>query len=446
MSQEVTLTVREQKRLFVITEVLAERWTASEAAAKLQLSLRQMRRLMAAYRRDGPAGLVHGNRGRPSPRRIAPEVREEVLSLVETRYSDYNDHHLADVLAEDHGIHLSRPSVRRLRREAGLPTPRKRRTPRHRSWRARRPQPGMLLQVDGSEHDWLEGRGPRLCLIAAVDDATGQIPWALFRPEEDAAGYFLLLQHLSRTHGLPLAVYADRHTIFQSPKKASISEQLAGQPPRSQFARLLHELSVQLLPAYSPQAKGRIERLFGTLQDRLVKALRQAGATTLEDANRVLHHFLPAYNTRFAVAPAQPGSAYRPWPAGLPPETVFCFKHERVVAKDNTISFNGHRLPIAPSRSRSSYARCRVEVRQLLNGQLLVCYHGSPLARFKPLDPGPPAVGKFTPADPPPIPTRPRPNKPAPRLPAPAPPHRPAPDHPWRLPIVAQGKTTKSRG
>ena len=405
-----------------------------------------MRRLLAAYRRDGPAGLVHGNRGRPSPRRIPAEIREEVLSLTRTIYPDYNDHHLTEVLDEDHGIGLSRSSVRRIRREAGLPSPHKRRSPRHRSWRERSPQPGMLLQMDGSKHDWLEGRGPELCLIAAVDDATGQIPWALFRPEEDAAGYFLLLQHLSRTHGLPLAVYADRHTIFQSPKKASISEQLAGKPPRSQFGRLLDELAIQLIPAHSPQAKGRIERLFGTLQDRLVKALRQAGATTLEDANRVLHHFLPAYNTRFAVAPAHPGSAYRPWPTRLPPETVFCFKHERVVAKDNTISFNSRRLPIDPAPRRRSYAFCGVEVRQLLNGHLLVCYHGSPLARFKPLDPGPPQVGKFTPADPLPVPARPRPQKPDPPLPLPAKPHSPSPDHPWRLPIIARPAGDKDRG
>ncbi len=160
------------------------------------------------------AGLVHGNRGRPSPRRIPPDVREEVLSLAKTCYPDYNDHHLTDLLAEDHGLHLSRSSVRRLRREAGLPSPRKKRQPRHRSWRSRRPHSGMLLQLDGSRHDWLEGRGPKLCLIAAVDDATGEIAGALFRPEEDAAGYFLLLQRLSHTHGLPCAVYADRHTIF----------------------------------------------------------------------------------------------------------------------------------------------------------------------------------------------------------------------------------------
>lgn len=446
MDTEVTLTVREQKRLFVITEVLAGRWTAAQAAAKLELSLRQMRRLLAAYRRDGPAGLVHGNRGRPSPRCLPSDLRQQVVELARSAYADYNDHHLADVLAEDHNIQVSRSSVRRLRREAGFASPRKKRPPHHRSWRPRRPQPGMLLQLDGSHHAWLEGRGPELCLIAAVDDATGEIPWALFRPEEDAAGYFMLLRHISRTHGLPLALYADRHTIFQSPKKASISEQLAGHPPRSQFGRLLDQLAIQLIPAHSPQAKGRIERLFGTLQDRLVKALRQARASSLEDANQVLQRFLPTYNSRFAVPPAQPQSAYRPWPAGLQPDTVFCFKHERVVANDNTISFNGHRLPIAPGPSRCSHAHCRVEVRQHLNGQLLVCYQGSPLARFKPLHPGPPPVGKFTPADPPPIPAKRRPGKPVSRLKVPGRPHKPAPNHPWRLPIIAQARARKPEG
>jgi transposase InsO family protein len=229
-----------------------------------------------------------------------------VLTLTSTRYPDFNDHHLTDILAEEHGIHLSRSSVRRLRREAGLASPRKRRAPRHRSWRQRLPQTGMLLQVDGSWHPWLEDRGPWLCLIAAVDDATGHVPWAVFRPQEDAAGYFMLLEHLSHTHGLPLAVYADRHTIFQSPKKASVAEELAGKLPRSQLGRLLDELAIQLIPAHSPQAKGRIERLFGTLQDRLVKALRQAGASTLEEANQVLQHFLPAYNTRLRSLPPSP--------------------------------------------------------------------------------------------------------------------------------------------
>jgi transposase len=444
--QEVTLTVREQKRLFVITEVLAGRWSAGQAAAKLDLSLRQMRRLLAAYRRDGPAGLVHGNRGRPSPRRIPPETREKVLNLTKNCCPDYNDHHLTEVLDEEHGIALSRSSLRRIRRQAGLPSPRKRRAPRHRSWRERSPQRGMRIQVDGSKHDWLEGRGPELCLIAAIDDATGEVPWAVFRPEEDSAGYFLLLKHVFQTLGLPLEVYADRHSIFQSPKKASIAEQLAGRPPRSQLGRLLDELDIQLIPAYSPQAKGRIERLFGTFQDRLIKALRRAGADSLDAANAVLPLFLPGYNARFAVPPAEAPSAYRPWPTGLRPDDVFCFKHERVVAKDNTISFSGHRLPIEPISRRRSYAHCRVEVRQQLNGQLVVCYHEKPLVRFKPLNPGPPAVAKFTPAERQPMPAPSKTTKPISRPKAPRRPSKPAADHPWRHSMIAQGKPKIHRG
>lgn len=443
---EVTLTVREQKRLFVITEVLAGRWTAAQAAGKLGLSLRQTRRLLATYRRDGPSSLVHGNRGRVTARRLSPELRDEVVGLVRGSYPDYNDYHLAEILAEEHGLVLSRSSVRRIRRAAGLPSPRKRRSPRHRSWRQRSARRGMLLQIDGSDHDWLESRGPKLSLLAAIDDATGEVLWALFRPEEDAAGYFLLLEHILHTHGLPEAVYADRHTIFQSPKKATIAEELAGKLPRSQFGRLLDELDVLLIKAHSPQAKGRIERLFGTLQDRLVKALRQAGATCLEEANQVLPGFLPRFNARFAVPPAEEPTAYRPWPMGLEPDDVLCFKHERVVANDNAISFSGQRLSIDPGPHRRSFAHCRVEVRQLLNGQLLVCYQGKPIARFKPLLASPPTPGKFTPADPQPVKTRITTNRQIRHRVTPRQPYKPAPDHPWRKPFLIQTKPKKAPG
>jgi transposase len=443
---EVTLTVREQKRLYVITEVLAGRWAAAEAAEKLGLSLRQTRRLLAAYRRDGPSALVHGNRGRATARRLSPELRDQVAGLIKVNYSDYNDYHLTETLAEEHGILLSRSSVRRIRREGGYPSPRKRRSPRHRSWRQRSARRGMLIQVDGSDHDWLEGRGPKLSLLAAIDDATSEVAWALFRPEEDTAGYFLLMQHIFQTHGLPEAVYADRHTIFQSPKKATIAEELAGKPPRSQFGRLLDELDILLIQAHSPQAKGRIERLFETLQDRLVKALRQAGATNVVEANQALPEFLPRFNQRFAMPPAEEPTAYRPWPMGPEPDDVLCFKHERVVANDNAISFSGQRLSIEPGPHRRSYARCRVQVHQLLNGQLLVCYQSKPIARFKPLLAGPPTLGKFTPADPQPVKTRITTNRQIRQSVTPQQPYKPAPDHPWRKLFLIQGKSKKTEG
>jgi len=428
----VTLTVKEQARLKVITEMDAGRVKGRQAAAVLRLSVRHVRRLLAGYREQGAAALAHGNRGRASPRRTPEEVAQRIIELARTTYADYNDSHFTEKLAEKHDIHVSRSTVRRLRRSIGQGSPRKRRAPHHRSRRDPYPQPGMLLQIDGSSHDWLEGRGPHLTLITAIDDATNELPYALFREEEDAAGYFLLMRAISQSHGLPQAVYTDRHTIFRSPKKPSIEQQLAGELPRSQFGRLMDELGVEPIPSFSPQARGRVERLFGTLQDRLVKELREANASTLEDANRVLLSYLPQHNTRFSHPQAEPGSAYHPWPAELDPDDFFCFKHQRTVNNDNTISFSGHLLQIPPGLDRISYARAHVEVRQRLDGSPAICHKGNTLIAYQPAASGPLRIGKFTPAAPLQKPEpQPRPQPPKPK-PKPRQPYKPAPDHPWR--------------
>jgi hypothetical protein len=370
------------------------------------------------------------------------------VALVKKDYRDYNTSHLREVLAERHGIVVSYTSLRALRNAAGYPSPRKRRVPKHRRRRERYPMVGMLLQADGSDHDWLEGRGPRLCLIAFIDDANNEVPAVVFREREDAAGYMLALQHLSQTHGMPLALYADRHTIFQSPKEATLEQQLAGQAPKSQFGRCLDELHIQYIPAYSPQAKGRVERLFETLQDRLVKALREAGAATCQQANAVLPDFLPRFNQRFSKQASQPGSAYRRWPAEVRPSEVFCFKYSRTVANDNTISFDGHKLQIPPGPQRRSYARARVEVRHQLDGRLSVFYQGQQLACFQPADAGPLRVGHFTPlaqaAVLHPIQERILSRAPTPE-PAPRQPDKPAPDHSWRRSFKQQ-PSAKSGG
>ena len=325
-------------------------------------------------------------------------VRAKLLALAKGEFRDFNDQHFTEILAEEHGIRLSRSSVRRIRRGPGLASPRKRRVARHHQRRERYPQAGMLLQLDGSKHDWLEGRGPQLVLVAAIDDATSQITYASFREQEDAAGYFLMLREICRAKGLPMALYADRHTIFQSPKEPSLAEQLAGDLPRSQFGRLVDELGIRLIPAYSPQAKGRVERLFGTLQDRLVKALRRANARTLAEANQVLETFLPTFNARFGQPAAYPGSAYLPWPAHTRPDDLFCFKFQRVVAKDNTVSFAGHDLVIPLRPLQRGYAGTRVELRHHMDGRLAITYHGRTVAVYTPLEEGTPQVGKFTPA------------------------------------------------
>ncbi len=399
--KRVTLTHKELKRLKVVQEIEAGRMTASQGAEALELSVRQVRRLKKAYQEQGAVGLAHGNRGKASTRRTPATMRKRVVALANTEYQDYNDQHFTEELEERYRIRLSRSTVRRIRRAAGLGSPRQRRAPKHRQRRERKPMAGMLLQTDGSDHDWLEGRGPGLTLIAYIDDATGEVPGAVFRDEEDAAGYLLALRDIGQTHGLPLAVYADRHSIFRSPKEPTLEQQLAGQQPRSQFGRALDELAIQLIPAHSPQAKGRVERLFGTLQDRLVKELRRARACTIQDANRVLEDFLPRFNRRFKKQAAQPGSAYRQWPADLHPDDVLCFKFTRVVANDNTISFSGHQLQIPPGSQRRSFVRARVEVRQHLDASLAVHYQGQTIATFAAADSGPLRVGKFTPAAPP---------------------------------------------
>jgi len=376
MKETITLNTQEQKRVMVLNRLLVGQLTAAEAAVLLKLSERQVRRLCAAYRKEGAAALAHGNRDRKPIQTISEEVRHQVIELATTTYAGCNYQHLRDLLAERDGIKLSRTSVRRILLAAGIGTPRRQRRRQHRRRRARYVQEGMLVQIDGSRHAWLEERGPWLCLIAAIDDATGKLAAAVFREEEDAAGYFLLVQQMLEQHGRPLALYHDRHGIFKQNSRATeadtLEEQLAGKQDPTQFGRLLEELEVTSIAARSPQAKGRVERLFGTLQERLVVQLRLAEAHTLEQANQVLTSYLPRFNAQFAVAPTQEGSAYRPLQETLRAEDLFCFTYLRIVAADNTISFAKQRLQLLPDAQRSSYARARVQVHEHFDGHLSV--------------------------------------------------------------------------
>jgi transposase len=398
MDKRVTMSMNEIKRLTIMQQIEDKRLTGAEAAKYLKLSLRQVRRLIAKYREKGATGLVHGNRGRSANNRVEETMRVKIQMLAHDEYQDYNDSHFTEELVEVHGLQVSRSTVRRIRREIGQKSPRKHRSPRHRSRRERKAMAGMLLQTDGSRHDWLEGRGPWLTLLGYIDDASGELQAAVFREEEDAAGYFLGFRDVCLSRGIPAEVYADRHTIFQCPSKATLEQELTGKEPKSQFGRLLDELGVELIAAHSPQAKGRVERLWGTLQDRLVKALRKAGASNLEEANKVLKAYLPKFNQRFRVEPAQTETAYVPWPKECRVDDFFCFKHSRTVTNDNTLPFDGHRLQIPPGPYNCSYARKRVEVRQHLNGQLEVRYQDKQLAVFNPETQRPPQVNKFTPA------------------------------------------------
>ncbi len=372
----MTLTHRAQQQLTVLNALERGELFMAQAADLLGLSVRQVRRLRTAYRRRGAHALVHGNRGRPSPRRVDAAIRDRVIALARTTYAEVNHKHFTELLAEREGLSLSHPTVHRILRGAGVRSPRRRRPPRHRQRRERMPQPGLLVQVDGSDHAWLDQRGPRLTLIAAIDDATGEVPAATFRDEEDAHGYFLVFHTLTQTKGIPVAVYSDRHGIFQRlPKQPlTLAEQLVGTPARTQVGRALHELSIRWIPARSPQAKGRIERLFGTFQDRLRSELRLAGVRDRAGANAFLAEFLPRFNARFAQRPVQTASAYRPWPAALDPHTIFCFKYERIVSNDNTVTLGPHCLQIPEGPGGRSYAKATVEVHERLDGTVTVCY------------------------------------------------------------------------
>jgi transposase len=361
MRETITLNTHEQKRVMVLNRLLAGQLTATEAAVLLTLSERQVRRLLAAYRKEGAAALAHGNRGKKPKQRISDQVRHQVIALATTTYAGCNYQHLRDLLAEREGLVLARASVRRILLAAGIASPKTQRRRQHRRRRTRSAQEGMLVQIDGSRHAWLEERGPQLTLIAAIDDATGKLAAAVVRHEEDAAGYFLLVQQMLEQHGRPLALYHDRHSIFKQTSKAketdTLQEQLAGKQDPTQFGRLLEELEITSIAARSPQAKGRVERLFGTLQERLVVELRLAGASTLTQANQVVADYVPRFNAQFAVEASQEGLAYRPLPQTLSASELFCFKYQRVVAADNTSSFAKQRLELLPDHERRSYAK-----------------------------------------------------------------------------------------
>src|SRR5918992_477222 len=368
----LTLSAKELNRLQILNGVLERYWTIKEAAPLLGGSESQGWRLLTAYRREGARGLVHKNRGQMPPNATPEALQQQVVTLAQERYQGINHPQLTELLAEREGLRLCRPTLRRLLVRAGLPSPRQGRPPKHRCRRPRMPQEGMLLQLEGSYHPWLEDRGPWLTLLLAGDDATGTVPDALFQEQEDTRGYLSLLQGIIEGRGVPLAVYTDGHSVFQPRRGPWELSPVCRKGPSTQWSRALAELGITPIPAHSPQAKGRVERANGTFQDRLVAELRLAGAGTVEEANQVLADFLPQFNQRFGVPAAQPEPAYRKVDPELDLGSVLCIKELRRVAKDNTVQYHGRTLQLFPDLERPSYAGARVEVQERLDGRVLV--------------------------------------------------------------------------
>jgi transposase len=370
----------------VIENAAGGRLSVGEASRLLQLSERQVQRLKRRYRPDSLGWVQHGNRGRPMPWALPVPQRQLILNLARSKYQGFNDSHLAEKLRAEENLCVSRETVRRILRSAKLASPQKRRPRKYRSRRPARPRFGMMALTDASRHDWLEGRGPTLTLLGFQDDATGQILAAHFQLEaENTLGYLRALHAMITTHGVPLSLYRDRHSIFQrNDSNWTLAEQLAGKQSPTQLGRALDELGIEQIPAYSPQAKGRIERAWRTCQDRLVSELRLARATTLAEANPVLARFCADYNQRFARPAAESARDFRSLPRRFDLARCLSLRYQRVVSPDHTVTLGALPIALPPLPAQRGYARETVELSHQLDGTLHI-FRGDQLLRTLPV-------------------------------------------------------------
>jgi transposase len=402
----IVMSIGEVRRLKAVQASIDGHVTQKTTAAILGLSERQVRRLVRDVRERGDSGIIHALRGQPSNRRIPEETREQALSLYQARYPDFGPTLATEKLFECDGIKISDETLRRWLVEAGL-WKKKRKRSCFRHWRPRRECFGQMVQMDGSHHDWLEGRGPKLVLMGYIDDATNRV-YGRFHDYEGTLPAMDSFGRYVKSYGLPVSVYLDRHTTYKSSKKLTEWEAIAGIEPLSQFERALKELGVKVIHALSPQAKGRIERLFGVLQDRLVKEMRLRFIKTKEEANVFFEEYLLRYNDRFGVCPANETDAHVKLPRHVDLDRYLCIKTERTLRKDNTIALDGKLYQIEQRGGK------KVVVEERTDGSMLVFSHGMSLT-YKEITERPQKevvpktdAGKF--------------NRPP----------KPAKDHPWR--------------
>jgi hypothetical protein len=367
---------KERERLTVMVGVKEEELTLVQAAELMGVCYRQSKRIWQRYQADGDAGLVHRLRGQPSARRKPPALRAQALArYAEERYADFGPTLMAEHLAKEKLV-VDHETLRRWRLAEGQHTVRRRKQA-HRQWRERKPSFGAMVQQDGSHHDWFEGRGPECVLMVMVDDATNRMR-ARFSEEETTRASYEVLEGWVRQHGLMGSLYVDRDSIYRCEGVASIAQQLAGQQPQTQFGRAMEALGVDLILAHSPQAKGRVERMNGVLQDRLVKALRLAGISDIQSANRFLDgKYLRQFNRQFAREAASAVDMHRAVPRNL--NEVLSWEEERVVQGDWTVACAGKRYQLDRQHEALSLVRRKVIVRTLRNGRVQLVYRGKPL-------------------------------------------------------------------
>jgi len=368
----ITMSKRESKRLHLIHQALDRKVTQIAAAEVLGLSDRQFRRLIKRVRAEGDDGICHRSRGRASNHRISRRIKDRALKLFKQEYADFNLAHATEILSEVHGIAVSDETLRLWLNEASIPY-KKRRVKKHRQRRERKACFGELVQIDGSHHDWFEGRGPVCVFMGYIDDATGTISGRFYDYEGTMPAMDSMKRYIKR-YGIPQGVYLDKHTTYKSWAKATIDEQLSDQKPMSHFEKSLAALEVEVIHANSPQAKGRVERLFKTLQDRLVREMRLRGIKSVEEANAFLETYLPKHNMRFQKQARLKADLHRPALHARELDRIFCIREDRTVKNDFTIAYDGKLYQIEQVTRAE-----KVVVEKRLNGSLHITYKGRDL-------------------------------------------------------------------
>lgn len=370
--ERLAMSMRERKRLEVFSRVKRGEISLVTASALLQLSYRQAKRVYGRYRREGDRGLLHGLRGRVSNRQTEVSLRERIVERYRQRYGDFGPTLAAEYLAKE-GLKVSVETLRGWLKSAGLWENRRKRSA-HRVWRARREHVGELVQMDGSHHDWFEGRRPWAVLMVMIDDASNRT-YARFFESETTEAAFTIFKRYVEYYDLPLALYVDKDSIYRPGRDRTVEEELAGDPARTQFGRAMAELGVELICANSPQAKGRVERRHGVFQDRLVKALRLEGISDLDSANAYLEDsFLPDLNARFTVAPKRHADLHRRLPGHLRLDGILVFQEERVVQKDWTVRWRNRWFQLTATNGHLGLAGKRVLVCEQLDGTIRLRY------------------------------------------------------------------------